>query len=111
MANARSSEKEAERGRSCLKGGGIVASGVWQLRAVRPEVLQGCQAALSCVAPCPARQRLTGSYASMQASTDANLSAPEINGDPDHAYRYLCLETLSYLVAWASTMGQHTPDF
>ncbi len=33
MAYAHSSDVKAERGRSCLEGGGIVASGVWQSRA------------------------------------------------------------------------------
>ncbi len=32
MAYAHSSVIKAERGRSCLEGGGIVASGVWQSR-------------------------------------------------------------------------------
>ncbi len=58
-----------------------LASGSW---AVRLEVLRykECQAELLCVASC--QTRFDGSYASMQAFTDANLSAPEINGDSDH---------------------------
>ncbi len=38
MANARSSVIKSERGRSCLEGGGVVASASW---AVGLEVLQG----------------------------------------------------------------------
>ncbi len=37
-----------------------------------------------------------GSYASMQAFTDANLSAPEINVDSDHAPANSVFENSAY---------------